>query len=223
MTMTTKPVPYDVLEAPGHIIFALDAPAFADGLSRIAVIPGHGVEAFGIGGQSIRFGNLHPRLLGAAVAKSVLVATLNGANAVIAGLPDDELGTAPERWFPRAFYWYLNAPHGDARELAARPLARLLLAAPCGIVAAASGLPSVGPAIGLCMHMERMLALPTGRSWTAVRPLLTVENALLEGVGGYPATDDVEESVMAAFHSRLRPRQDTPPAPRTQLAVVVGA
>jgi hypothetical protein len=221
MSERRKPVTYDAIEGPDHVVLCLDAPNLECGLADVVVLGGRRIEAIAKSGATIRFSSVHPRVVQACQRKPVLIATMDRGCITVSAKDDSRLVKDAKAWFPPAFYWYLDPLTISLGDLAERPVPRMMEAIGVGVVAASPASDGAAPPFAMCLHSELMVALPGGRRWCRARKGLLVEATLATFASeGHPAGDDIFKSVVAAF------QPDSPiPSPRprsmwrSQLAV----
>ena len=230
MSERRKPVPYDAYETDELVGFVLDAEPLAGLMLATRVMDGHGVELSLADHTTIRFGNVHPRLMAACRTKPVAVVALHGDSWSIA-MPAAIEASGVESPDPdhagigRTLAWYFD--HCAAPEdLAERPLGRFLSVLPRSVTAVALGIDVAGPPFGLCMRSRSVIALPTYGGWNAPHPRLMVDAEAMSPPRRALPVDgagDVTQAVMKAFSDGPAERVGVLSSRwRTQLAIRVG-
>lgn len=230
MTERRKPVPYDAYETDDLVGFVLDAEPLAGLLLTTRVVEGHGVELSLADRSTIRFGNVHPRLMGACRTKPVAVVAMHGSSWSIAmpseGMPEGDAGSDPDQGgIGRALAWYFDHC-ADADDLAMRPLARFLGVLPRSVSAVTLGVDVAGPPFGLCLRSRTVIALPTYGGWSAPSPRMMVDaEAMSPPRRAIPVCDgeSVTDAVVKAFSDGAGEKVGVLSSRwRTQLAIRIG-
>lgn len=228
MTDRRKPVPYDAFETDHVVGFVLDADPLAGLLVATRIVEGHGVEMALADRSSIRFGNVHPRLMAACRTKPVAVVALHGSSWSIAlphdGLPDGA-GDPDQAGLGRTLAWYFDHCISP-QEVSGRPLARFLSTIPRGVAALTLGVDVAGPPFGLCLRSGSVIALPSYSEWTTMDGRLIVDEHALSPPRTAIAVDEAEaigDAVARAFSADIAPRVGVIASRwRTQLAIRMG-
>lgn len=206
MRKRIKPFVYDAVETPSCVLFVFPFQG-ADGRPAKHMIAHNGLQVTRPDGTILRIGNLHPRLREALSQKPIFMVESDGERVALypvgSSIPPSE---TLSDYFSDRFYWFIGPETSTIREVAERPLSRLLSGTLHRVIVVAPGEAINGPLIGMCLSRGGIVALARGRSWAQARPGLIIDAGLAAGTTtGYPANDNIQECVDFAHSETASP------------------